>query len=138
MLERDVPFDLGVEIDFHALHQHRCPIQPNSRQRNDGVLGTLGYVLIKRCETSLPKDVRLGGRPVSGLLKCLGVLVGQADAAALFGQHAAKALAGFRARVSILSHAAKSSSAIRPSSGGLLIFFKNRAKVAFLAPRSSA
>lgn len=79
-----------------------------------------------------------GGRPVSGLLKRLDVLVGQANAAALFGQHTAKAQTSFGVGVLILRHAAKSSSAIRPSSGGLLIFFKNRAKVAFLAPRSSA
>ncbi len=95
---------------------------------------TLGEVLIKTGENSLLEREGLGGRPVSDLLKRLGVLVGQADAAALFGPRTAKAEVCFGAGVSILSHAARSSSAISPSSGGPLIFFKKRAKVSFLAP----
>ena len=73
-----------------------------------------------------------------GLFKRIDVFISQADASARFGQHAAKAQARFGTGVSILRHAAKCSSGIRPSSDGPLIFFKNRAKVAFLAPRSSA
>lgn len=66
MSDRDVPLDLGIEIDRHARRKGSCPVKQGLRKRNDGLVGMLGHVLREKCQKTV--DHGIGGFFNLGLL----------------------------------------------------------------------